>query len=141
MTLERIVEVWPAYDRRNPDPEKSFGIGAVMLAFILRGPKGATQFTIYTGWYLPHVALERGSNAEVFANDLGYHSPVPTYDGQRSMGRPCPVLGTDDCYYDGSSLAAADLFAEMLREGHAAIWRRLEAVYRDRFGPLPEVAE
>lgn len=53
--FERIVDIRPAFDKRDPDPAKDYGIGACRIAFVLKGPKGAVQFVIGTDWYLPHT--------------------------------------------------------------------------------------
>lgn len=104
--LERITEWEPAFDKRNPDPKKNYGIHGATMRWVLKGPKGAIQFVVYTNWMLPHVtkeqikrsykrAMERGEKGfalemETFwqpmAADWGYHSRVPMYEGQEPMG-------------------------------------------------------
>lgn len=100
ITFERIVEFSPAFDRRDPDPSKNYGIHGVELRMVLKGPGGAVQFLVYTNWQLPHVAKEQVARAitrgvdELDFNilwmptgaDVGYHSPKPMYDGQEPMG-------------------------------------------------------
>lgn len=142
MALERIVTVTPAFDRRDPDPRKNYGIHGCTLRFVLKGAKGATQFVVYTNWQLPHVDDERcagiwtGSKLRwsflPLGADVGYHSPTPQYEGHTAL--PCDILDSGQCYYDGSSLAAEDLLKRMIAEGDAAIWSELEAVYHQRFG-------
>jgi hypothetical protein len=53
--LKRIIEVEPAYDKRNPDPSKDYGIHGVSIRLVLRGPLGAVQFLLYTNRQLPHI--------------------------------------------------------------------------------------
>lgn len=56
--LERIVRFYPAYDKRDPDPKKNYGIHGVELLMLVKGEKGAVQFKLSTNWQLPHVTKE-----------------------------------------------------------------------------------
>jgi len=99
----QIVEFTPAYDKRDPDPKKNYGIHGVELRMVLKGPEGAVQFVLYTQWMLPHVQKETDKRTvqkilaggaaidlDVFYHpmpaDLGYHSPKPMYEGQKAQG-------------------------------------------------------
>lgn len=137
----REVLFTPAFDKRHPDPSKNYGIGAMRVFFLLHGPKGIMQFVVGTGIYLPHVADElraRDTGYNPFAVqgwDIGYHSPVPQYEGQSPM--KCEHLPGGECYYDGSSLQAEDFLPQFLEGGHKAVWAMLEDRYRDRFEESP----
>jgi hypothetical protein len=142
MTFERIVEMTPAFDRRNSDPSKNYGIHGVELRMVLKGERGATQFLLYTNWQLPHVTREfderkpfRSEFPHLMCHplpaDLGYHSPVPLYQGQEKMSACEYVEG--GCYYDGSSTNAERIYNVLLREGSAGVWRELEAYYNETF--------
>src|SRR3990172_7669793 len=114
--MEKLIQFSPAFDRRDPDPNKNYGIHGMELRFVLKGSKGAVQFLIYTNWYLPHVAKELARKytstiyIETFfmpmAVDIGYHSPEPMYEGQMVM-KDCEYIGKD-CYCDGSGLWAEE---------------------------------
>lgn len=103
--FQEIIQFIPAYDKRDPDPKKNFGIHSVELRMVLKGPEGAVQFVLYTQWMLPHVqenldqktiksiAKEPASGQTQLAcfyhplpADLGYHSPKPMYPDQKPMG-------------------------------------------------------
>jgi len=134
----RIVEVSPAFDRRDPDPSKNYGIHGAEIKFILKGPAGAAQFVICTNWMLPHVQKEIGPRkgwttycAVPMGADVGYHSPVPMYEDQEPIAEECPYLDGRPCYYDGSGLRAEELLERMIEEGDSAVWRELERVYSD----------
>jgi len=58
MSLTREIKFSPAYDKRDPDPSKNYGIHGVTITFLLKGEKGAVQFVLYTNWHLPHVDHE-----------------------------------------------------------------------------------
>jgi len=137
--MEKIVEFSPAYDKRHADPSKNYGVGSVKMRMILKGELGATQFLVYTSWYLPEVTRElRAKHSEMFEplpGDVGYHSPKQMYEGQTSMGA-CPYLDGKECYHDGSGLRAEEVFKDFLREGDSAVWKELEEYYIDLFGEL-----
>ncbi len=137
MALERIVQLHPAYDRRDPDPNRNYGIHGVDLRMIVKGKNGATQFVLYTGWHLPHVQEELKRKDRILSEplpaDVGYHSLTPRYEGHTAMGGTCDILGTT-CYYDGSGLQAKEVFKRLLCEGDTGVWDELETRYKELFG-------
>lgn len=135
--MERITEITPAYDKR----EQGYGIHCCELRMILKGDLGAIQFVLYTGWYLPNVADEliaKGSTycLQPFPADLGYHSPKSMYDGDEVCCDKCKYLNGKPCYYNGSTLAAREVYSEMLERGSDAVWEYLEKYYVELFGQL-----
>jgi hypothetical protein len=98
--LQEITTFLPAYDKRDPDPKKDYGIHSVELRMVLKGPEGAVQFVVLTNWQLPHVAKETERRALLgkltdslmgclfnpLPADLGYHSRKQMYEGQLPMG-------------------------------------------------------
>jgi len=142
VAFERIVTMRPAFDKRDPDPKKNYGIHGVELRMAAKGPFGATQFLLYTNWMLPHVTKETmqrelGRSSEIglrcsflpMPADLGYHWHAPRYDGQQE--RDCDLLPSGKCYYDGSGLNAEPIFETLLTEGSDGVWRKLEEYYRE----------
>ena len=137
--MERIVEFSPAYDKRDPIPSKNYGIHGVDLRMVLKGERGAVQFVLYTDWQLPHVAAEykaKGFHIGPLPADLGFHSPVPMYDGDESIEPECAYLDGRPCFYDGSGLAADRIFNVLRAEGGDGVWRELEAYYTEVFSEL-----
>lgn len=138
MTFEKIIQVQPPFDKRHSDPKQNYGIGGMTLRFILKGPKGATQFIFYTGQHLKHVADELyTSNRDVRFNpfhgmgaDIGRHAYAPgEYDDKdKPSQKECDILGCP-CWYDGSGLQASEFEDEFLRDGEPAVWRMLEERY------------
>ena len=143
--FERIVEFSPAYDQRNPNPNKDYGIGSMTIRFVLKGPKGAIQFVLTTDWHLPHIQKTMPnlkstgmSGLRPWATDIGYHSKHPMYDGDSPIQRDCPY--TDGiCYYDGSGLRADKMIPDFLANGSDWLWKELENDYQMRFGEVYEV--
>ena len=136
--FERIVTVLPAYDMRDPDPEKNCGIGACRIRCVLKGPHGAVQFMVSTSWYLPSAAeflRSRGWPSGQHDKpekpdgwDVGYHSPKPMYKGQDKQ--KCDLLDGGKCYTDGSGLLADKWVPDFIAGGTDWLWPRLERYYR-----------
>lgn len=144
--FETIQRVKLPFDRRHESPSKNYGIHGLDVWFILKGPKGATQYMFNAGIYLPHVEEEYlRRNIDLFSYkdcgkfsgyDVGYHAKEPQFEGQQPHG-DCDILG-GQCYYDGSGLFAAEKTKEFFSirgesiEPH--IWKFLEEQYLERFG-------
>jgi len=128
--MEKIIKFYPAFDKRNPDPKKNYGIGTVIILFVLKGKEGAVQFKMHTGWYLP--GIEKIDKPQAW--DLGYHSYSPMYDGQPVIQDNCEWLDDKPCYYDGSTLNAKPILDILIREGCESVWRELKNYYKSIFG-------
>jgi len=135
--FQRVVEFRPAFDKRNADPHKNYGIHGVDMRMVLVGDRGAAQFVLYTGWHLPHVVSEFKASGRSLGDplpaDLGYHSREPRYEGQTAASESCEYLGGCPCYYDGSGLNAERVFDALRAEGGEAVWRELEDFYNQIF--------
>ena len=139
--MEKIIEMHPAFDKRNPDPNKNYGVHGVEMRFVLKGKDGAVQFLLYSNWQLPHVTKEfrkKMSSENYFMfepmpADLGYHSIKPHYDGQESVTKECTYLDGKPCFYDGSGLNAERVYETFLRQGLEGIWKELEDYYKEVF--------
>jgi hypothetical protein len=115
----------------DKNDKTSHGQGSVGLGFYVGNEKGFVQFTLLTGWYYGWQDDDIFKAPRVMPSDLGYHSPVPRYDGQTSMGT-CFLLGKE-CYYDGSSLNAEDPFNILIQKGEDALWLFLETFHNQIF--------
>lgn len=96
--------------------------------WLLRGPSGVVQFKV--GRHRAEAgasdSCRRYASISHFdadgncwqAWDLGYHSPLPRYDGQEPITKGsdvCEVLQMEaDCYYDGTTLGASNLLDHWL---------------------------
>jgi hypothetical protein len=135
--FEKIVTMTPAFDKRHTDPTKNYGVHGVDLRMVLKGPLGATQFVLYTGWHLPHVQAEFDRKAggydlrKPLPADIGYHWREPRYEGQTPIQESCEYCDGQPCFYDGSSLQAEDVYKILLTEGSEGVWRELENRYNE----------
>lgn len=106
-----------------------YGVHGMEIRFLLRGPKGVTQFAMNTGW----IPGEKGVSptlADYFpsGSDLGYHAIEPQYDREMEQigGREsCPFLDGKPCFYDGSGLQAEPVLADFIQRGEVAVWEAL----------------
>lgn len=125
----------PAFDKRDPDPKKDYGIGSVRLIFILKGEKGAVQFALLTGWYLPHIQANRiAYNKPLGCIDC--HSYVKRFDYQILHEDCCVLTDAKGCYCDGSSVAGFDFYAILLEDGSKGVWRELKSYYYSVFSDV-----
>lgn len=138
--FKQIISIQPPFDKRNADPNKDYGIGGLLIRFMLLGPKGATQFVYSTAQYQKHVADEFWNEPRRKYNpftgmafDIGYHSPVAQYERQKS--RECDLLPEGKCFYDGSSLQASEFEERFLQDGEEAVWPMLRERYNELFEP------
>jgi hypothetical protein len=125
--LERAVVFEPGYICTTSGPH-GHGRHGMNIRWILRGPKGAITFLVFTGW-LPgreEMGLDAGAHSPMAA-DLGYYARVSQYEGNFAR-EDCECTG-GTCYYDGSGMAASDLFKRFTTEGEAAIWAALASRY------------
>lgn len=135
MKLKKTIQFIPAYDKRNADPRKNYGVHGVDIRFILgNSDQGYVQFVLSTNWMLKSCrpAWDEYKPAHIlqpFPSDLGYHSRVPMYEGQNSV--KCNLLGT--CYYDGSTLNAEPIFEILVEQGEKALWKALRNYHKQTF--------
>lgn len=132
MGKQRLVEIFPAWDKRDPDPNKNHGIHCCELRMVLIGKSGAVQFVLYTGWYPEGTITNDHPLRNPLPADLGYHSPRPMFIGQEPR-EDCPYLNGKPCYYDGSGLNAQRVYHVLLGGGSDAVWRELEEYYNQTF--------
>ena len=135
----RKISFHPAFDKRNSEPSKNYGIHGLEMCFTLIGAEGGVSFHIYTNWHLPHVQEELDSKVPDDYYPYLMHSPqpagveghwrVPQYEGQTPV-KGCSVAG-GDCYRDGSGLLATEFFNILVTEGEEAVWKALEKRYED----------
>ena len=59
-----------AYDKRDVDPKKNYGIHGVDLTFILKNEQGAVVFKLFTGWHLPHVQKELENKDRILSKPM-----------------------------------------------------------------------
>lgn len=147
--MERITIFKGAYDKRDPDPKKNYGIHGMHCFMVLKGDKGATHFIWNTGILLDRTMVEYIKEGRAkyemsgfgdhyhylnqpMAYDVGYHSLVPQYEGQTSREN-CEWLDGRPCYGDGSALRAEEWFKIFVEKGSEEIWKMLEDEYNEMF--------
>ena len=138
--FERIYEFSPAFDKRDPEPSKNYGIHGVEIHFVLKGPEGAVSFTLYTGWLLPEtVGVERAdyrygkalveNGSYPMPAMLSYHIPEQREDYQVGP-TSCRYVEGGQCWGDGSFIADGALDA-LVTGGSDGLFAFLETWYDD----------
>ena len=143
--LERFTFFTRAYDKRDPNPLKNYGIGCVRCGMVLKGKEGAVHFVFGTGMYLPETHRQWINKPEFrdhdpvryMGDDVGYHSLIPRFEGQSINKDKCEWLDNKPCYTDGSALRADEWMNILVKEGGEKIWEMLEEDYKERFPLLP----
>lgn len=127
--ITRALDMYPAYDKRSPEPSKNYGIHGMDLIFSVKRESIAVTWRLFSNWHLPHVrkeAEEKWSRFMLLADGLGsidYHSPTPAYPDHYKIEKCEYTNGV--CYGDGSGLASYKLFDKMLLAPEE-IWKTLE---------------
>lgn len=157
MKLRREIQITPAYDKRNPDPKKNYGIGSCRIFFSVIGDKGAVTVNFGTNWFLESTVKEYRDSG-IYRHNLGgdddsfktkidlvnttepikawtwdYHAKKPMYKGQKAMKGKCEFT-KGKCYCDGSCLTADKFLPILLEKGSEGVFEQLEADYKTRFG-------
>ena len=131
--MERKIVFRPAFDRRDPDPSKNYGIHGMEIQFQLIGDGEGITYTIFTNWMLPHVQEETDSRPVDHRFPYLFHKPqsagmdghwkTPRYEGQNRV-ESCRI--TDGiCYCDGTAITQ-DAFNILVAEGEEALWKLME---------------
>lgn len=127
------IEIQPAFDKRDPNPSKDYGIGSVKIRFVLRGEKGAVIFSCSTGMYLPQQVKEHGHDEWKKWQPMGYGvwycttTPIEGVEPRKN----CENLDGKDCYGDGSCLASDEVMPILISEGSEGLWKKLKEYYND----------
>ena len=149
--MERRISFRVGYN--HADMGCGHGKHGMEMRFTLIGPDGATVWAVcMTNWYPgnytdfielnatePISAIPIGNSklGDAMAWDLGYHSPVPTYEGQDEYlpRQNCHLLPDGYCYYDGSGLNAMPVLKAFIEHGPMAVWAALARYYGELWGP------
>lgn len=140
--MEKEIIFKPAWDKRSDNPAKNYGVHGVDLCFTLKGEEGAVYFVLFTNWHLPHIQKinDERMDAEFphlachpMPAELGYHSPIPQYEGQEISSDVCSYTGDKPCFVDSSVLNAKPIYKALLEEGDMGVWHKLEEYYNEIF--------
>lgn len=132
----REIKFDPAFDKRDPNPSKDYGVHGLHIWFYLRHlpTKTGLTFSISTNWQLPHVQAEQ--DAKPFnprfpylfykpqAFGVDFHGQTPMYEGQTPMEK-CDITG-GKCYCDGSAILGEEFLQILISQGDEALWKRME---------------
>lgn len=129
-TYTREITIDAAYDKRDSDPAKNYGIhGAHMWFNLTREDNQGLSFSVATNWYLPHVAEELKNSiygtSEIYGGAVSYHAHAAKNEYVCLM-KNCPIT-KGNCYSDGSAVLGDEFLATLIAEGTEGLWKRMEA--------------
>jgi hypothetical protein len=134
--FKKEIHFEPGFDRRDPDPNKNYGIRALGVGFYLIGEKATIQFKFSTGMYPKHLYAEWHNKNKCYnewpdymASDIGYHAYEPQYEGQEPISQECHWTQGKPCYYDGSGLQADKFLEALMADGEDKVWEMMEEYY------------
>ena len=137
--FKKLIQFEKAFDKRDPDPRKNYGIHGVILRFVLIGDKGAVHFVLYTNWQTTGVRKEKENDLcgdfcfnKPLPADVGYHSPRPAHKYQDISREDCEYIGKP-CYTGGSGLYAEKGFDALTDGGEEGLWEFLTNYYHSTF--------
>lgn len=151
--LKREIQITKAFDKRNDDPKKDYGIGSCRLYFIVKGNKGAVTIDFFTNWFLESTVKEYSEigirknrmdgTKDTVKTKINLHEGIPIHSGVFSIHNKkktkyttktkCPVLG-DYCYPDISCMYGNKFLPILLSKGSDGVFKELEKEYKLRFG-------
>jgi hypothetical protein len=124
--LKRVVEVTPAYDKRN---EGLGQLGANLLLYV-KGKKGVVSCVFLTGWYLGETSTDFCG-----MGSWDIHS-YKELEESCTLANNCEYLEGMDCYCYGSSLRTIEKLFPLLKEkGSSGLLDQLEKDYWKIFYP------
>jgi hypothetical protein len=132
----REVIFQAAYDKRDPNPSKNYGVHGVHIWFsvIHKTRQEGLTFSVSTGWQLPHVQREfegrKTPLREPMAFGVNIHTKTPRYAGQSSTQGRCVITG-GKCYCDGSDLLGEDFLKTLIEGGDEALFACMEQQFFD----------
>lgn len=139
-TLERKLSVNPAFDKRDPNPKKDYGIHSCELVFELKGKEGTIIWRVFTGWHLPHIRKKYFEEQdikgfEILTRPMGawldFHSRKKLEGCSNFVTDKCIWLDGKKCYiWNFSTLYSEELFGVLQTKGSDEIWKILEEQYR-----------
>jgi len=132
--FKKLVEFSPAFDKRNSDPKKNYGIGSVRIRFTLIGELGAVYFIMSSNFYTESVIKDNFTKPfgewQPLPLQVGYHSPYPHFEGQSICKSKCQYLNNKPCYSDCSFLQADKVYQLLLSDGDKGVWKYLTSFYK-----------
>lgn len=129
MKLIRKIEITPAWDLRNVDQTKNYGVHNAEIWFSVTGARGAVTVSMDTGWQLPTIAPFNGS-CYPDAIAFSWHSKEKrTFD---TWEKDCPFTG-GECWSIVSFTKAKDFNSALTELGSDGVFKLLEKEYRKFF--------
>ena len=134
--FERKIAFVPAFDKRDLDPRKNYGVHGAEIRFTLRDTetKDVLCFVLYTNWMTRDVQVETDARYPGGSFPYMFHKPQPAGCDLHLAKKPnvdyasyrehCELTG-GECWCDGTAITD-DLFYTLVEQGEEAFWAFME---------------
>jgi hypothetical protein len=135
--LEHKVFFSPAFDKRDPNPSKNYGIGSVRIHFFVKGEKGGIEWTVSTGMFLKKTHAEwlinfpKSEEGDGIGHEIAYHAKKKQHEGQEKHNGDCTLTDLPYCYNDAGFCAGGELYEKFVEQGEEIVWKTLEEWHRE----------
>ena len=139
---KKILDIKMPFDKRNPDPNKDFGILPMSVRMAYLKNNRAVCFSFHLPFYLPHVVsmLLTKKDSHRHPETFNGYGVVITYHYGNSPRKEseledCDILEGGKCYCDQSfSSYAEEWYNDFLRRenGFEWLWERLIQEWNDK---------
>jgi len=126
--FERRVEFTAAYDKRNADPKRNYGIHGVNALFTLIGDLGAVRFVLFTSWELDVLAQRAPLPAQIEIHAMRKRWAPNT------EGEDCDLLPGGKCFASCYYQLADDAYTALVEGGSEGLWGWMEQIYAEELG-------
>lgn len=133
---EKFIFFTPAFEARDPNPSKDYGIGGVHLTFAERRGDLTIDCSFFTDWHLPEVQerlstkLDRYFNPKPMCNGIYWHRPKRTNEYQADT-KDC-ILSGGQCFGEvGSALYGDVITKRLLLEGSEGVWNEIDKAFKE----------
>lgn len=133
---EKFIFLTPAFEARDPDPHKDYGIGGVHMTFAERRGDMVIDCSFFTDWHLPNVQKRLANKSDNYyslkpmCNGIYWHRPARTSEYQ-SHSRDCALRGGNCFGYVGSALYGDKITERLLSEGGSGVWDEIDKAFEE----------
>ena len=141
--FKRVLGVTPPFDKRSPNPRKSYGIGSLRLYFAVVKDNKAVSVTIGTNSYLNSVLVDYSNSVipirrKMYLNKADYQGfmafDIVWHKSTRSKkkGYECDLFKSGKCEFESSGIKSSqDKVAEIfVEQGEDGVWDYLEKEWK-----------
>lgn len=127
---QRTITTRGAYDQRDSNPSRDYGISGVTITFALIGKDRALDWDLLTDCFLPHTNKRLRkvgrSHGGPTAGGVGFHYSEEQYEGMMSS-ETCTLLD-GRCFYDTGFLIGDEVYRAWAYGGIDGVFGKLREI-------------